>query len=99
MDTLFDQAFCPRAKKLLDDAGLTVSDLKEIYFGDKPVSIETRDNYVQMQTDVQFVSGIQEFATIQAVKNKYPVYFYKFSYDDGKSMIKLRNGLKMPGNF
>lgn len=93
-----EQVFSPGAKKLLENRGIEVSDLRKIYFGDKAVSLETLDNYMEMHSDVQFLLGIHEIAAIQAVENKWPTYFYKFSYDSGNSMVKANFGLDMPGN-
>ncbi|XP_043268664.1 juvenile hormone esterase-like [Venturia canescens] len=96
-DSSLERVFSPGVIKVLNDRGLSVSDLRNIYFGNKPVSSETLDNYVKMQSDVQFLSGIHEVAAIQAVKSKCPTYFYKFSYDSGHSGVKAIFGLDMPG--
>ncbi|XP_043268660.1 juvenile hormone esterase-like isoform X2 [Venturia canescens] len=96
-NSCLEQVFCPRATKLLEYQGLEVSDLKDIYFGNRPVSSESLCNYVEMQSDVQFLSGIHEVAAIQTIKNKCPTYFYKFSYDKGFSLVKANAGLDISG--
>lgn len=98
-NSCLESSFGPRAIEYLNDRGLKVSDLKEKYFGKKPVSAETLKNYEQMHSDVEFVSGIHEVLAIQAVKSNCPTYYYKFSYDNGKSsQSKVHLGLDMPGD-
>ncbi|CAI6376484.1 unnamed protein product [Macrosiphum euphorbiae] len=64
-------------------------DIKEFYFGDKPISKETKSNLVKMISDRSFGYGISKAAQHIAAKNTAPVYFHEFGYSGNYSYIGL----------
>ncbi|CAI6350717.1 unnamed protein product [Macrosiphum euphorbiae] len=62
-------------------------DIKEFYFGDKPISKETKSNLVKMISDRLFGYGISKAAQHIAAKNTAPVYFHEFGYSGNYSYI------------
>ncbi|XP_071440640.1 esterase FE4 [Hetaerina americana] len=67
--------------------------IKNFFFGDKPISLETVSQYFDTQTDLLFLLGID--LTVQGVSlySSLPTYYYLFSYEGllgiGKKMIGL----------
>ena len=95
----FEDALSPGIMNLLEDKNLTPADIRKFYFDDQPLSKENISNYVRMQSDLQFLSGIHDVLVIQASKKQHPTYVYKFAYDSGKSLIKNLLGIDRPGNY
>ena len=95
----FEDALSPAIMDLLEIKNLTPADIRKFYFDDKPLSKENISNYVQMQSDLQFLSGIHDVLEIQVSKKQHPTYVYKFAYDSGKSLVKNKFGIDMPGNY
>ncbi|XP_022159928.1 esterase E4-like [Myzus persicae] len=60
-------------------------DIKQFYFGDKPISKETKSNLAQMISDRSFVYGTSKAAQHITAKNTAPVYFYEFGYSGNYS--------------
>ncbi|XP_046751124.1 juvenile hormone esterase-like [Diprion similis] len=63
------------------------AEIKEYYFGEKDISKDVIDSYIQFLGDTCFVLGIHEAALIQA-KAKSPSYFYRFSHDSPQKLSK-----------
>lgn len=65
----------------------TAQDIKEFYFGDKPISKETKSNLSKMISDRSFGYGTSKAAQHIAAKNTAPVYFYEFGYSGNYSYV------------
>ncbi|KAJ9600064.1 hypothetical protein L9F63_009645, partial [Diploptera punctata] len=74
------------------------SNIKEFYFGDKPVSQETLPQLVDIYSDAFFIHGIRKTAHIHCYSSDSPVYLYQFSFDEGLELVKkLLSGHRLPG--
>ncbi|XP_012256600.2 esterase FE4-like [Athalia rosae] len=61
--------------------------IRDYYFGDKKITADLIDNYVQFAGDYYFVRGVHKVIDIQ-VKKKAPVYLYQFSFLSNNSLYK-----------
>ncbi|PSN48039.1 hypothetical protein C0J52_09101 [Blattella germanica] len=68
--------------------------IRNFYFGDKPISMETINELADLQTDAQFVYGVHRSAKILLHHNSHPVYVYQFSFDGKLGYYKPLLGLK-----
>ncbi|PNF42094.1 hypothetical protein B7P43_G10291 [Cryptotermes secundus] len=72
--------------------------IRQFYFGDRPLCQETLLEYVDMNTDVQFVFPIYMQLKRQLVHSAFPVYCYRFSFDGKLAYMKHLLGMtQYPG--
>ncbi|CAI6344725.1 unnamed protein product [Macrosiphum euphorbiae] len=64
-------------------------DIKAFYFGDKPISKETKSNLAKMISDRTFGYGMSKAAQHIAARNAAPVYFNEFGYSGNYSPIAM----------
>ncbi|XP_012254120.2 esterase FE4-like [Athalia rosae] len=93
LSTMFDK----NSKLRLPD-GLVANDhpkrnavgdeMMKFYFGDKPITEESVQNWIQACGDISFVFGALKVAEIQQ-KKMVPCYLYKLSFDAEKSFGKF----------
>uniref|UniRef100_A0A0C9QW59 Carboxylic ester hydrolase n=1 Tax=Fopius arisanus TaxID=64838 RepID=A0A0C9QW59_9HYME len=87
----------PNAVKHAQMKNLTVMDMRKIYFGNRKISLESVQNYVDLQGDTHFIAGIHEVLDHQVQVSKNPTYVYKFDCDTGNSIVKLSLNITQPG--
>lgn len=92
-----EQLLNPVTLKMFNNYGLTIEDVKRMYFTDGVVKRENIDQLVDLIGDVYFVEGIQRTLKIQVEKSSAPTYFYQFTYDREKSLMKLVFSADMSG--
>nr|QCC89034.1 carboxylesterase 19 [Meteorus pulchricornis] len=78
----------PTIARYLKQHNISVDDMKQIYFGDKPISRANIENMVKLLTDIFFVIGLHRTAEIQAQIPNVPMYLYKFEYELKISTVK-----------
>lgn len=93
----FQKVINERGLDLLKSYGLTAKDFKAMYFEDDKISINNCSNLANALGDLNIVVGVHKFARIQAEKNPYPTYFYRFSYDGGRSLVKMNIPFPLAG--
>ncbi|XP_066582626.1 juvenile hormone esterase-like [Prorops nasuta] len=82
----------------LKQQGVSIDEFRRIYFGDNPLKKENATELLKVYfDDAYFVQGIHEAADIQLETSKNPTYLYKFSYDNGNSLLKKAFGVNFPG--
>ncbi|VVC27653.1 Hypothetical protein CINCED_3A014226 [Cinara cedri] len=54
--------------------------IKTFYFKNNPVSVNTKNNVIQMTSDRMFKEPVARAAKLLASKSKSPVFFYEFGY-------------------
>ncbi|KAL0113970.1 hypothetical protein PUN28_011347 [Cardiocondyla obscurior] len=82
----------------LPEIGITVEELKTLYFGNKKVSEETLTNYADFFGDEFFVRGIID--TVQKQKSAgfhKSTYFYQFNYESKTSPMRAVLEVGLPG--
>ncbi|XP_058807483.1 juvenile hormone esterase-like [Phymastichus coffea] len=97
IDRNFSKIINDRAVETLKGYGLTIKDLKQMYFGDKKISIDEIDAFVDLQGDFNFLESIHKLAKIQLENNTSPTYFYVFSYDKEISTTRAVSTLQLKG--
>lgn len=73
-------------------------EIRKFYFGEKPITKDMVDNYVQCCGDLHIVAGIQKVVEIQQAK-KSPTYFYRFSYGSPTSLAKILFQIQAEGKY
>ncbi|XP_053998597.1 esterase FE4-like isoform X2 [Hylaeus anthracinus] len=93
----FEITIFPSTLDSLKKDGVSIEDLKRIYFGDQPIGEKTLQNYADLQSDIAFLQGIHYVA--KDLREKYPqnTYFYKFCYETGESLMKQKLEVTLPG--
>lgn len=72
--------------------------IKSFYFGDKPVSQETLFLYVDLSSDMWFVTDVHRTAKLQAARSSAPLFFYQFSFDGELGFMKrIIGACRFPG--
>lgn len=71
-------------------------ELKKNYFGDKPVSMETMDEFVAIYGDILFDVGIDDSLRLQIDASRSPVYAYEFTFCMSQGFLKTSLGPKFP---
>ncbi|XP_011631128.1 pyrethroid hydrolase Ces2e-like, partial [Pogonomyrmex barbatus] len=94
----FKKAILPNVLSKLPEIGITVEELKSLYFGEKEVSEETLMNYANFLGDEFFTRGILEVAEIQKYTGDYKsTYLYHFDYNSETSLMKTILNIRLPG--
>lgn len=88
MNKNFETILHPEMLDCMKQEGITVDEVKRIYFGNEPISEKTLQQHADLLSDVFFVRGIFDVVRIQQEKNLRPTYFYKFTYDSPQSLAK-----------
>lgn len=65
-----------------------IDKIKRNYFGDREVSTDTMNEYVQCMGDLFFVIGIHE-AVDKRVNIKSPTYLYRFTHNAPEKLSKI----------
>nr|XP_050866508.1 esterase B1-like isoform X4 [Vespula vulgaris] len=98
LKSTFKDFISPPLARKLEEKNITVNDFKRLYFGEKSFDCEPSENIMHFLGDVIFIYHIFEFVRMIAKINKYPVYFYKFSYEcTNASFMKTIMGIEIPG--
>ncbi|XP_076244171.1 juvenile hormone esterase [Calliopsis andreniformis] len=95
LDLLIHQELQDKLKK----EGISGHDVKRIYFGDRPINYNMKQEYVDYLSDMMFIQGIFDVVQIQTELNSSNTYLYKFSFEDDTSLMKLKLGLDFPGTM
>lgn len=66
---------------------LVANELKKGYFGDRPVSLETINEYVAIFGDILFDVGIDEMLRLQVENSDEPIYAYEFTFNISQSFL------------
>ncbi|XP_036141336.1 esterase FE4-like [Monomorium pharaonis] len=95
----FKSAILPNILSILPKISITPEDLRSLYFGDKILSEETMENYVDFLSDEFFNRGIMEVVDMQTKlkDNKNATYLYQFSYESENSPIRKIFQINFPG--
>ncbi|XP_058799381.1 esterase B1-like [Phymastichus coffea] len=93
----YHQIVHPEVKNILKNYGLTLEDIKHVYFDNDSVTKENMDNLVDLFGDLYFVEGINRALKIQIERSSAPTYFYQFTYDKTLSFIKMWVHTRMSG--
>lgn len=87
----------PKLLSWLKQQSISIEELRFLYFGNKPVSMETVMNYCELMGDMLFYRGLYEVADIQIRLGHHSTYMYKFSYEKENSYYKLAMNINQPG--
>ncbi|KRT84508.1 esterase [Oryctes borbonicus] len=71
--------------------------IKRFYYGDQEITIENKDVYYQLETDVVFLRDIYETVKLHVKTSDTPVYMYRFSVDAGLNLFKATGKLNGTG--
>ncbi|XP_012543069.1 esterase FE4 [Monomorium pharaonis] len=94
----FKKAILPQVLSKLPEIGITVEELRSLYFGKKKVSEETLTNYSYFLGDEFFVRGTMDVVQIQKSTGSYKsTYLYQFDYDSDTSFVKTILNVGLPG--
>ncbi|XP_012528299.1 esterase E4 isoform X2 [Monomorium pharaonis] len=94
----FKKAILPKVLSKLPEIGITVNELKSLYFGKNKMSKETLINYANFKGDEFFVRGIMDVLQIQKSTGSYKsTYLYHFNYESNTSPMKTVLQLELPG--
>ncbi|XP_012262883.2 esterase E4-like isoform X3 [Athalia rosae] len=63
-------------------------EVRKFYLGDKPITEDLMDNWIQATGDICFIFGLYKVVEIQQKTKKAPCYLYKFSYEPTQSCSK-----------
>ncbi|XP_076168705.1 juvenile hormone esterase [Ptiloglossa arizonensis] len=97
VNTDFEVAVHPEILKSLKKDGISVTDVKRIYFGDQLLSENTMQNYADFLSDMMFLQGIHDVLKVLREKDAQITYLYKFTYDTGDSLLKQTLNITLPG--
>jgi carboxylesterase type B len=94
----FKKAILSQVLSKLSEIGITVEELRSLYFGKKEVSEETLTNYADFLGDEFFVRGIMDVVEQQKSTGCYKsTYLYHFDYDSPTSLMKKIINIGLPG--
>lgn len=94
----FKKTILPRVLFMLPEIGITVEELKTLYFGKKEVSEETLIDYANFLGDLFFVRGIMDVVELQKWTGCYKsTYLYQFDYESETSFMKKILNIGLPG--
>nr|XP_033334723.1 esterase FE4-like isoform X1 [Megalopta genalis] len=96
LDINFERAMHPEMEETMRMENVNSQDLRRLYFGDKRIDMNTRDNYAAFLGDMMFIKGIHDVVRLQAEKNA-PTYFYKFTFEPELSLAKQMFGIESRG--
>ncbi|XP_011704230.1 PREDICTED: juvenile hormone esterase-like isoform X2 [Wasmannia auropunctata] len=82
--------------KTLPEIGITVEELRHLYFGNEEISEETLNNYAYFIGDEFFVRGIMKVAEQQKSSGG-STYLYKFDYESETSVMRKVLNIGLPG--
>lgn len=63
-------------------ADIVASDIKDFYYGSRPVSMNNTEDFISIKGDTWFNTGIEDTIQLVAEKSTEPVYYYMFSFDE-----------------
>lgn len=80
----------PRILRTLEFHGMTVDDLKRLYFDGQRISNNNIDKLIKMWGDLNISNDVRHAARIQLTNANevVPTYFYKFSYNKNVTRYK-----------
>ncbi|XP_011870476.1 PREDICTED: esterase E4 [Vollenhovia emeryi] len=94
----FKKAILPPVLSKLPEMGITVKELKSLYFGTKDVSEETLINYGHFLGDEFFVRGIMDIVQHQRSAGCYKsTYLYQYDYENETSPGRKVLNIGLPG--
>lgn len=94
----FKKAILPQVLSKLPEIGITVEELRHLYFGKKEVSEETLMNYSTFIGNEFFVRGIMDTLQQQKSAGCYKsTYLYHFDYNSETSLVKKVFKIGLPG--
>lgn len=96
LNTNFGIAVHPEMEETLKMDGISQEELRRLYFGNDPISINSREKFASYLGDMMFLRGIFDIVKLQAEKNV-PTYLYKFTYEPEISFAKMRFGIESKG--
>ncbi|KAL2730930.1 juvenile hormone esterase-like [Vespula squamosa] len=98
LKSTFEDLISPAIARKLKEKDITVNDFERLYFGEKSFERAELSENMHFLGDVMFYYHIFEFIRILSKVNKYPVYFYKFSYEcTNASFMKTILEIQIPG--
>ncbi|KAG7212446.1 hypothetical protein KM043_012761 [Ampulex compressa] len=62
--------------------------LRNFYFGDKPTTVDSIEEYAMLLSDLYFDAGLRISADIMSKRNSAPIYEYLFSYESPSGLMK-----------
>lgn len=96
LDKKFGNYIHPNMKKFLEHHGLTEDAVRQMYFGDEPISPANQDRLADLWGDFCFADAAHDLAKIQ-IEKKFSSYMYVFSYDKSFSLMKYIANTTLPG--
>lgn len=87
---LFDGIKCRKRKSILKK-------IQNYYFGDKPITIDTVENIIDLIGDTAFLNGVHKSVDIRAHNTKYPLYYYEFAFHETHSLIYQHEDIEITG--
>ncbi|KAI4493117.1 hypothetical protein M0802_009667 [Mischocyttarus mexicanus] len=94
----FEDFLSPVFLNKLKELNLTVNEFKSLYFSGKSLNDESVEDLLDFLNDYKFLHHLFELAQILPTVNKFPSYFYKFSYDSVEpTFMKTIMGIDTPG--
>lgn len=79
--------------------GLTLKDLRRLYYEQDKITQANCSIYADMAGDLNFVEGIHKAVKVQVEKSSAPTYLYKFSFDENMSLTRSRIPYPISGNI
>lgn len=77
----------PNDKKFLKARNISVSDVKKFFFGDKEISRENAQQYIDLVSADYYLINIHHVLEIQLSASEIPSYLYKFDYYSKESAV------------
>ncbi|OAD58669.1 Esterase E4 [Eufriesea mexicana] len=96
LNTNFDLVLPVEMIRSLQKDGISPSDVKRLYFGDKLICKKTLQEYVDYISDMMFLQGIYEVVKVQMENNCQSTYLYKFTYDATESLMRIFFNIALP---
>lgn len=98
IDKIFEKYLHPRwMESLRKRYDLTPQDVKKLYFGDKEVSSDALDEWVDVNSDSFFIEPVHELAEYQVQNKSDSTFMYILTYDSPFSILKTMMNIKSPG--
>ncbi|XP_014204883.2 esterase FE4-like [Copidosoma floridanum] len=90
LDENFDSCIDENYLSVLNRHNIIPMQLKRLYYKGKQISEKNCSIYAKFVGELTFIEGIHKLIKIQVNKSSAPTYLYKFSYDQGFSLIKSK---------
>ncbi|GJQ76634.1 hypothetical protein Trydic_g15494 [Trypoxylus dichotomus] len=79
---------CFKVEKGSEKSKEIAEKIKKFYYGDQKITVENKDIYYQLETDVVFLRDIYETVRLHTKTSDTPVYMYRFSVDAKLNFFK-----------